>query len=142
MHLKVAALLNEGKDDGSIDPHNEGSTEREAPDIDEEIEDEEDEYYTEDEDHIHGDSEEEEERKTKISRGQENYSLSQGEPGSTQVGADVTAQVQGHARLSFHLRSMVGQAKCLAASSSAESPLGREMLITSTLGESFLLLLI
>lgn len=116
-----------------------------------EIEDEEysDEYYTEDEDHIHGDSEEEgvvkrldviinyvedqdildEEQQELLDR---QRALTIGVnilPQNGSRNGSGQPQGQGHARLSFHLRNMVGNAKTLATSSgSAGSEMFQELI--------------
>ena len=113
------------KDDDDVDmakrEEREGSGSRDEG----EIEDEEDEYYTEDEDHIHGDSEDEAKAvmryvETILDEEQQDLLDQQRYRG------------QGRARLSFHLRNMVGNAKSLAANSgSAGSEIFQELIAGS-----------
>ena len=129
MHAKVVItvlnLVDKGKDTQSRGSRISSGTVGCTYESGDEIEDEEENFYTEDEDHVHGDSDDNSVRDNR------NYD---GENKSDDwlvrnISTEGSTTGQSHARLSSHLRNMVGKAKSLAAaSSSAGSECFQELL--------------
>ena len=127
MHPKVVmTVVDRGKDAISRGTRTSCRTGRSSYESGDEIEeDEEENSYTEDEDHVHGDSDDDSVRV--------NSNIGCETETDDWIGKNTATEGstsgQSHARLSSHLRSMVGKAKSLAAaSSSAGSECFQELL--------------
>ena len=115
--MTVLSVVGKGKERACMNSANPGQTIRaayESGDGDE-IEDEEEDCYTEDEDHVHGDSDDDIVREISSHREE----VTSDDWLRRNQSSDGHTPNRSHARLSSHLRNMVGNAKSLAAASSS-----------------------